>query len=69
MAETPKHTEDADPMYLYGTKEEVASRLEGGLGPTESSFTQIKPTTAPGGRAAKQTGETRSNRAVVKHRG
>lgn len=69
MATTPKRTESADKVYLYGTTEEVANRLEHGLGPTESHFTQIRPSTASGGAAARQQGTTKNNRANVRHRG
>lgn len=45
---TPKHTEDADPRYLYGTPAEVGNRLEHGMGPTMTDFSQIRPSTASG---------------------
>lgn len=66
---TPTYTESASKEFLYGTPEEVGGRLEHGLGPTESHFQQIRPSTAAGGAAAKQSGTTRNNRANVRHRG
>jgi hypothetical protein len=69
MGETPKHTEGS-PRYMYGSKEEVADRLEGGYGPTESHFTQIRPSTSGGGANSinEQSGSTKNNRAKITHR-
>lgn len=52
LGKTPKFTESASEEFLYGTKTEVAERLEGGAHNTESSFSQIKPErSSPRGRS------------------
>lgn len=47
-ATNPKHTEDADPKYLYGTSAEVNHRLGLGTPNTESNFSQIRPSNRSG---------------------
>ncbi len=42
---TPKHTEDANPIYLHGTPAEVAHRLEKGHPAHVTNFSQIAPNT------------------------
>lgn len=67
----PKTMTEPDADYLHGTEAEVGRRLEKGLGPTESHFTQIRPEiNSPSGRAiTHQKGDVRNNRARISHRG
>lgn len=68
MAGTPKH--EPEGRYAYGTPEEVANRLEHGMEPTESHFSQIRPNVAASGeKLAGQKGTTKNNRANINHRG
>jgi len=65
MAETPPKA-SPDQKYLYGTPEELANRTDKGYPPTESNFSQIRPSTSPSsGAANSKDGPVKNNRAKL----